>query len=188
MAAKPSVKLTYTMPYRGATQQWTNRFHFDGHVPASDAEWEDFFTQLRTWGPAIIGSDGHLVGLTGYLAGSDVPVYSWTGSLAGTATFNASDVPTPGDVAALVRCTTTQRSTKNHPIYLFKYFHQAKSLPTNADQISTNLKTTLDSYMTHWISGAFTIAGVPVKYCGPNGAVAQTRLTETYLTHRDFRR
>lgn len=188
MALKPSVKTVFTMPYRGVTQTWSNRYHFDGVVPAGDADWIDLFSQLSTWHRAIIPAGGVLHELVGYLAGSEVPVFSDAVDLAGNAEYGVNDIPCPGDVAALVRFSTTQRTSKNHPIYLFKYIHQAMHQVGSPDTISVNMKSVLDTVMQKWVDGTFTIGGTSVFYCGPNGAVAQTRTTETYLTHRDFRR
>jgi hypothetical protein len=176
------------MPYRGTTQAWSNRYHFDGAVPTGAAQWDELFDSFQPDAGYLIPSSGSVHEMIGYLAGSDVPVHTKTYDLAGTADYSSTDVPCPGDVAALVRFSTTQRTSKNHPIYLFKYLHQAMHQSGAADTISTAMKLHVDAVMQRWVTGFYTVGGVVVKYCGPNGAVAQDRTTETYLTHRDFPR
>lgn len=188
MALKPSIKISYHMPYRGATQEWSNRWHFDGAVPASEADWNELGDELATDCAYLIPASGSVVRATGYLAGSEVPVHTKAYALTGTADYSSSDIPCPGDVAAIVRWTTTARTSRNHPIYLFKYFHQAMHQTGAPDTISTAYKLHLNGQLAKWTAGGYSVGGVAVTYCGPHGAVAQTKLVADYLTHRDFRR
>lgn len=185
---KPSLKITYSMPYRGATQLWSNRYHFDGLTGLSPANWAALVAAVEPDARTIIPSTCHVVEYTGYEAGSDVPVFSSAVSLAGIGAFGSDSVATPGDVAALVRYTTTQRTSKNHPIYLFNYYHHAFYNPAvGVDTISVDYKAALSNLAQLWVTG-IGVAGATLKRCGPNGAVAQSRTVEDFLTHRDFRR
>lgn len=188
MAAKPSIKVTKSFPYRGATQEFSNRYHFDGKTGLSPADWAALVAAIQADERATLDVASHLVRYTGYEAGSDVPVFSSEVNLVGTATYDATDIPTPGDTAALVRYSTTQRTSKNHPIYLFNYYHDAKfESAAGADTISLQFKSSLENLATLWVGG-FTVGGATIKRCGPNGAVAQGSFVETFLTHRDFPR
>jgi hypothetical protein len=40
-------------------------------------------------------------------------------------------------------------------------------------------------WLTRWVSG-ITVSGTTYKKAGPYGAVAQSLLVPTYITHRDF--
>jgi hypothetical protein len=94
-----------------------------------------------------------------------------------------------GDVAALVRYSTASRTEKNHPLYLFNYYHSAlmnNSLAT-IDQLNTAQRTAMGTYASAWISG-FSDGGHTCIRCGPNGDVATGQLVNLLLTHRDFPR
>jgi hypothetical protein len=123
----------------------------------------------------------------GYAAGSDVPVFSKTYSQAGTGSF-ATFIACPGDCAALVRYTTTARTPKNHPVYLFNYFHSCGINTSGAsDLLNTAQKTAIGTYASAWLSGFSDGTNTYVR-AGPNGATATGQLVEQYVMHRDFPR
>ena len=132
-------------------------------------------------------SDESIVEAVGYLAGSDTPVFSKTYTTAGTGTVS-DGIKNPGDVAAVVRYSTTARSSKNHPIYLYNYYHHVQSYITNADEVSHDQKTLLETYATAWISTGFSDGTNTYNRAGPNGATATARTVKQYLSHRDFPR
>ena len=135
---------------------------------------------------AIFEGGGSIVLAVGYDAGSDVPVFSKAYATAFTGAF-ASWQPATGDTAALARYTTTQRTSKNHPVYLFNYFHSVGfTNATSGDLLSSTQKAAIESYCTAWIAG-FSDGTVTHHRAGPNGAVAQTRIVNAELTHRDLR-
>lgn len=188
MAAKPSIKVTKSFPMRGVTQVFSNRYHFDGMTGLTASDWLALANAIQSLERSTLDLASHLIGYTGYEAGSDVPVYSNEVNLVGTATYDASDIPVPGDTAALIRYSTTQRTSKNHPVYLFNYYHDAKfESSVGADTISVQFKSALENLASAWVTG-FTVGTSTIKRCGPNGAVAQGYLVEQFLTHRDFPR
>lgn len=134
---------------------------------------------------AMFGNNVTIVEALGYAAGSEVPVATKTYSLAGTATLTSWRVM-PGDVAALIRYATAARSTKNHPVYLFNYYHGIGGLLTgDQDVVNTSQAALMSTYATSWISG-FSDGAVTYNRAGPNGAAATGSLVEPYLTHRDL--
>jgi hypothetical protein len=179
MAATPSIKITKSMPYKGGTRTWSNRYHFNGGTPADSAHWTTFSDAIVTAEKAVLPNFVTITGSVGYAAGSDVPVFSKTYSTAGTLVLGTS-VATPGDCAALVRYSTTARTPKNHPIYLFNYYHAARGTSGTIDQLDAGQKSS-------WISG-FSDGTNTLVRAGPNGATATGQLVETYITHRDFPR
>jgi hypothetical protein len=133
------------------------------------------------------GSEVTIVECVGYEAGSDVPVFSKAYTTVGTGSFETS-IRAPGDAAALIKSTTDQRTSKNHPIYLFKYYHgvylDASGTPDiPAATQMTHLKSVCDNWRVGLSDGVNTLT-----LCGPRGASALSCLKETYITHRDFPR
>ena len=186
MAPQPSIKITKQMTYRGGSGKlFTNRYHFGPDVPANNTDWTNLADAVTAGEKAIYPSYITIVSATGYLAGSDLPVFSKSYSLAGTGSFASSNA-CPGDCAALIRYSTTARTSKNHAVYLFNYYHGCRwENSVDADTLSTAQQTAMGVYATNWVSGGW-VAGKSYIRRGPNGAAAVGELVETYITHRDF--
>jgi hypothetical protein len=95
----------------------------------------------------------------------------------------------PGDTAALVRYSTSARSTKNHPIYGFSYYHGMHSVGGSGTQDNLNAgeATALGTYAAAWISG-FSDGTVNHVRSTPAGHVCTGAYVEPLLTHRDLPR
>lgn len=185
MAATPSVLIRKSFSYRGAPRLWTNRYHFVGGVPSNDAAWSTFIDNIVTAEKLALIAANTFVDAAGYAAGSDIPVYTKT--LSGTGSFAAgSNQVAPGDCAAMLRFTTDAKTSRNHPVYLYSWYHSALFAAGAPDVVVASWVTALNTYGTAWING-FSDGTNTLHRAGPNGAVALTRATSTVMRHRDFR-
>lgn len=175
------------MPYRGGTQLWSNRYHFNGGTVSSQAHLNTLGANVVNGEKGCLPSYVTLVAVIYYNAGSDVPVYTYTTSVAGILTPANSHTAQAGDVCALVRYSTAARSSKNHPIYLYNYYHGVYREDTSRDLLEVGQGLDLDSYAGAWITG-YSDGVNTYQRAGPNGAAATGHQVEQYLTHRDFPR
>lgn len=188
MAATPSIKIVKTVHWKGNIVNWSNRYHFAGGTPADNSHWTTLADAIVTAEKACIHDSMQIVQAVGYGAGSDVPVFSKTYTTTGTLTSDASNIRSPAECAALIKFTTTQRTSKNHPVYLFNYMHSPLiDIAGYGDTMLAHQTTPYATYFSSWLTG-FSDGANTYTRAGPNGAVAQTRVVETYVTHRDFRR
>jgi len=185
---KNSIVIYKEGSYRGGTKRWSNRYHFEGALPTDQ-------TQFETWADLIGASEKtcfqstltivEVVCYDASTATSTNPhgdaVFVKTYTTAGTLTPGSGDTDAPGDCASLVRYSTDARSAKNHPVYLFNYYHNAMQQSGTADTLATAQKTALETYATAWVTG-FVLDGTHRERCGTRGAVAAGRRANQSIT------
>jgi hypothetical protein len=174
-------------PYEGGTKVWSNRYHVTGGDWQDQTHFNTYSDLLTASLKTILTPRTTIIETVGYNTGSDLPVFSKTYSLAGT--FAASSNPyAPLENCALVRFSTDARSAKNHPIYLYKYWHDAQTdALATPDLLRVGQRSTMGGIASDIISG-FSDGSLTRKLAGPNGAVALGQVVAQYLHHRDFPR
>lgn len=187
-----SIVITKSMSYRGATRTWTNRYHFEGDVPPDAAHWQTFADAITAAEKLTLFSTQTIVLATGYdkaTATTTNPhgdaVWSAPYSVVGTKSAGTGEEVAPGDCAFLLRYATPARSAKNHPVYLFNYYHGALMPSGGGDNLATGQKTTAETYGAAWVSG-FSDGTENHERCGPRGAVALSARCDSHIRHRDF--
>jgi hypothetical protein len=187
MAVTPSIKVVKSFAFKGGTRQWSNRYAFTGGTPPDNTHWTTLSDAVVNAEKAIYTSGVTIVGTVGYAAGSDVPVFSKTYTTTGTGSFGAAAREAPGECANLVRYSTAARSTKNHPIYAYSYYHAVIFDPTTAvDKPIAAQRTAIGTYASSWITGFSDGGSVTAVRSTPAGHTATGYLAEEYITHRDF--
>lgn len=189
---KHSIVITKKFTYRGADKLWTNRYHFEGALPVDHTAWETLADNITAAEKEVFVGGTEIVEATGYDAGSATStnphgdavftkVYSINGVLTPT-NFSES----PGDACALVRWSTTARTSKNHPVYLFNYLHGVgRETTEDGDKLNHDQLSAMNVYAAAWQAG-FTDGTGARERCGPRGAVAVGHSTKAYIYHRDF--
>lgn len=187
MAATPSLKVVKTFTYRGVSKKFSNRYHFNGGTPADNAHWTTLSDAVVTAEKVCYSSVVQITQVLGYAAGSEVPVFTKTYTTNGTSVWTGG-TQCPGDVAALVRYATAVRTSKNHPIYLFNYYHGAYNAAGAPDTLIAAQAGQLQAYANTWIGAGFSDGTTSYNRAGPNGATATGALVEPMVTHRDLPR
>lgn len=187
MAATPSLKVTKSFTYRGVVRTFSNRYHFNGGTPADTAHWTTFSDAVVTAEKAIHVPAVTIVKTTGYASTSEVPVFTKTYSTVGTLS-QGTGTRVPGDVAWLIRYSTTARTSKNHPIYLFNYYHGGVLTAGAYDDLMTTQSAAGGTYAGLWITPGFSDGTTSYVRAGPNGATAVGVIVEPLMTHRDLPR
>lgn len=178
--------------YRGNTVEFSNRYHTNGPTTITLAEFETladavvadenpiYFSDVTIvrvdWADASTATSTNPHGLV-----THTKAYSQVGFLDTTGGTRC-----PGDCAIVARWSTDARTSKNHPIYLFNFFHGAYRLASGGDDtILTAQASAVAEYASDWLSGFSDGTNTHIR-CGPRGAVAQDSKCLDWVRHRDF--
>lgn len=184
-----SLRVVKTFPYRGdPIKEFSNRYFFDGGAPADATAWHDLMDAVVNVEKIVYPTSVTITTCFGYAPGSEVAIASKAYTQAGTHIESGASVM-PGDCAAVMRMATTKRSTKNHTVYVFSYFHSAERNTSSGDTdtLAAGQKTAIETYGSGWLNG-FTVGARTYKRTTPDGHATTGRLVDQWIGHRDFPR
>lgn len=184
-----SVRTVKTFLYKGdPVKEWSNRYYFNGGAPTDTAAWHALMDGVAAAERPCYREYVTLKECFGYAPGSGVSVASKTMNQVGTL-GSANTVATPGDCAAVLRQATTKRSTKNHPVYVFSYFHAVMFSSTIGDHdlVLAAQKAAIEALGTVWLNG-LTVGARVYKRTTPSGELVTGAACDTWISHRDFPR
>jgi len=185
MADQPGIKLRFSSPYKGGTKIWSNTWYLTGPNWASQAQFDTLADEYRANARTWVGAEVTLLDATGYNGGSDLPVFSKSYNQVGTNSVGSAG-RMPLEACMLCRGATTARSTKNHPIYIMKFIHSVHHDATSSGEVPlSGQKSALQGSLNEFVAGVSDGTNTR-KWAGPRGAVVQSAIVETYVTHRDF--
>jgi hypothetical protein len=178
--------------YRGFSREFSNRFHIGINFPANLGAWTTLATNVMNAEAGIYHGEANggatIVKWQGFAPGSDVPVAEADVSVGGALT-GSPWIPAPGDAAMVIKCNTPDKSVKNHPIYLFSFFHTPGiSVSASGDPLEVTQHTALQTYANAWLAG-FSDGTRTYHRSRPNSGTLITSATaEPMITHRDLPR
>lgn len=190
---KSSLVLVKHFSYRGNTQPWSNRYHTNGPLTITLAEFEVLadavvaaekllYTGAMTIVQAIWNDATDATSTNPHGTATHTKNYATAGTFDST-----GGRANPGDAAFMIQWLTDARTVHtNHPIYLRKYYHGPFSdSGGNADNLIASQVSVMNTFGTHWLTG-FSDGTNTHLLCSPRGAVAQSRTSSTVVRHRDF--
>ena len=129
-ATRASLRIIKEFGYRGQVTRWSNRYYIANPTQLNQSQATQMLDAIVGHEQLIYDATQKIVEGLAYNPGSDVPILTKTYNQVGTGAFTGG-TRAAGDAAAVVRYGTTQKTSKNHPIYLFNYYHGCQvDLPT----------------------------------------------------------
>lgn len=185
-ATRVGIKLVFSFSWRGDTKVWSQKYHFTGPTEwETEAQFNTFVAALWDSVKESLPARVTCVEAVGYDADSDMPVHTLAIGEAGEYA-NTDNPQAPGEACMLWRFTTDARTSKNHPIYLFKWWHGMQTNgATSPDTLRSGIASTAAGPIGDLVDG-ISDGDNTRHYCGPNGAVALDGECEALLHMREF--
>lgn len=190
MPDTPSITIIKRFSYRGLNEEFSNKYHFSGTVPADAAAWKTLADGIIAAEKLCTGDGVSFVRAYGYVAGNENSVAQIDYTVAPNVVVAGSvakgtGIDVPGDVAATIRWWTGEYNSRGKKIYCRKYMHGVWANSVDADSLNGTMTPLMQTYAAKLIDG--TLPG-SFKYCGPQGAVLSLPLVDPFLTTRTLKR
>lgn len=147
--------------YRGdATEEWSNKYHFTGPIPANNTAWKALVDALIAQEKTVYMSLSSVIRAYGYSDDSVSPNAVWSfdylaagATVAGTNTSPGNAMA--GDQAFVVWWKTDRLNSKGRAVYLRKYFHSGVVNAVTPDSLAAGMAAPLDAFATKLRDGTF---------------------------------
>jgi hypothetical protein len=185
-----SIRTDKSFDYRGAPEQWSNRYHLGGGNPASPAEWEAIYQAITYLEAPLVPAAVSFVGASGYLSDTGAAVWTFThptgAEPTGTYAVGVGEHELPGDVAMWARWWCGKYSKRGKKIYLRKYFHAV--FGSGVDNLAAGQKTALQTYAAAMQNGTAVPGFGARSICDKDGNGAVEHEVVTFTTIRELKR
>jgi hypothetical protein len=186
-----SLVLIKSFNYRDQAEEWSNKYHFEGTIPADANAWQTLATGWINEEKHCYTSATHVVRAYGYEPGSNHA--NWVHDYAaesppgipGDLTVSTAEHPCPGDSAATIRWSTGEYNSRGKLIYARKYMHGVWYGAAGPDHVADVQLAAYNQYATIVTSGFFPGSA---KYCGPQGADLRDPRADPFITTRTLKR
>lgn len=190
--AASGITIIKSFVYRGASEEWSNAYHFTGDPPSDSAGWEslvDAFVDIEKLG---MGACNTYLRAYCYEDTDDHAVFTYDyatahGSVTGSLSPAGGTAFAPGDAAAWVRWKTARTNTNGNPIYLRKYYHGVAVTVGGgvaADDVASATLSALLTLGTDLVGATGDWPGI----AGPDGVAPGASTASTFITTRTLER
>lgn len=190
MAATPRLVVYYTAHgYNGGSKTVSCSFHFNGGMPADNAHFVTFSDAVVADLRSCMSVGEAVVETKCYPAGSNIAAFTKSYAGATGSISNAGKTQAPAFCCAVIRWATAARTSKNHPIYLFNYFHGVfmnGQLPPDNDVVESSQLSALQAFAQTWWNTGYSDGTNTYTRAGPNGASAVSRTVDSNITDHDL--
>jgi hypothetical protein len=179
--------VVYDFPYRGTTEEWSQRYHVDADF-SSVGDFHSCFDAFVTAVKAMLYPEVRILRGYGYhnTDNDSFDTYVLGAPVAGTLSASTGFYA-PGDSAMWIRWNTERRNSRGRLIYLRKYFHgvQISGTAGEQDNVLANQLAAANTFGTN-----ATGTGWSGKHlAGPDGLVpGGGRLAGPKITTRTLKR
>lgn len=188
--ASAGIVLVKKFTYRGALEEWSNRYHFSDTAPTTPAAWKTLVDALAAQEKTIYQADIRIIRAYCYTdtsqdAASTIDYTALGAEIPGT--FSSGGVPPdPGDCAMWIRWATSATNSRGKPIYLRKYYHGVVNSANTVgnDAVNGPQKAALLALGNKLRDGTLT----DFTLCGPSGAAAGVVAVSQWSTTRTLKR